>query len=360
VSAALALVRDIRDAREDVSEADIEAFEVDVLAEFVLARASAGLADSTIRGDIGHLERIREWFERPLWLMRPPDADRYFGTVLRAAASGTRLARAQALTTYFAFLEMRHQARLHALTGVVVACPLDEINRPRGSKDAKLRIPPSEAEVEALFAGWGRELLTCRKFAPAARNYAAAHLMAVTGLRVNEARCLDLADVRWTLGHFGKLHVRYGKGSRGSGPRERMVPLLGSSRATLAWYVEEVWGQFGLDHTAPGAVLFPSERDGRGTGRPRVGYDALRSGLETAVAANLPSWTGRMTPHVLRHYCASQLYLTGVDLVSVQEMLGHRWVATTMRYVHVHRSRIEEAWIAGQARAAKRLEGAAR
>jgi site-specific recombinase XerD len=62
-------------------------------------------------------------------------------------------------------------------------------------------------------------------------------------------------------------------------------------------------------------------------------------------------------PHVLRHYCASRLYLGGVDLISIQEMYGHAWVATTMKYVHVHRSRIEDAWIAGQKRVAARLEG---
>jgi site-specific recombinase XerD len=60
---------------------------------------------------------------------------------------------------------------------------------------------------------------------------------------------------------------------------------------------------------------------------------------------------------VLRHYCASQLYLHGMDLLAIQETLGHVWVATTMRYVHVHSSRIEDAWLAGQKRAAKRLEG---
>ena len=52
-----------------------------------------------------------------------------------------------------------------------------------------------------------------------------------------------------------------------------------------------------------------------------------------------------MTPHVLRHYCASELYLDGVDLISIQEMLGHASVATTMRYIHVHRTRIEDAWV---------------
>jgi integrase len=72
-----------------------------------------------------------------------------------------------------------------------------------------------------LFAGWRGGLTTCRKFAPAARNYAAAKLMSEVGLRINEARWLDLDDITWDLGRFGKLHVREGKGARGSGPRER-------------------------------------------------------------------------------------------------------------------------------------------
>lgn len=58
--------------------------------------------------------------------------------------------------------------------------------------------------------------MVCRKFAPTARNYVAARLMAEVGLRVNEARNLDLADIKWQLGRFGKLHVRVGKGARGS------------------------------------------------------------------------------------------------------------------------------------------------
>jgi len=61
-----------------------------------------------------------------------------------------------------------------------------------------------------------------------------------------------------------------------------------------------------------------------------------------------------------RHFCASQLYLGGMDLLAIQETLGHSWVATTMAYVHVHATHVEDAWIAGQERAAMRLEGLAR
>ncbi|MFJ8628646.1 hypothetical protein ACIRD3_38190 [Kitasatospora sp. NPDC093550] len=90
--------------------------------------------------------------------MEPADADMYFGKVLRDSPSGTRLGRSQALSTYFMFLELRHKVEIHRMTGRVVECPIDEMNRPRGARDAQLRIPPSEPEIRTLFTGWGGEL----------------------------------------------------------------------------------------------------------------------------------------------------------------------------------------------------------
>ncbi len=83
----------------------------------------------------------------------------------------------------------------------------------------------------------------------------------------------------------------------------------------------------------------------------------LLGALAQAAVNYLPDWPGTVTPHVLRHFCASQLYLQGMDLLAIQELLGHAWVATTMAYVHVHRNHVEDAWIAGQQRAAERLKG---
>jgi integrase/recombinase XerD len=62
----LAVVRDLREVRAPAGEEEIERFETDVVAGFVLARAAAGLSDSTIRGDVSHLEQVRSWFGRPL------------------------------------------------------------------------------------------------------------------------------------------------------------------------------------------------------------------------------------------------------------------------------------------------------
>ncbi|WP_433665200.1 tyrosine-type recombinase/integrase [Nocardia sp. CA-128927] len=353
----LAAVRELRERRVAASPEQIAEFETDALSGFVLARAAAGLADNTIRSDLSNLEQIRAWFGRPLWEMEPADADTYFGKALRSAPRNTSLARAQALKTYFNFLELRYQVEIHVLTGRVVECPIDEINRPRGQQRAALRIPPSAEQIDRFFAGWRQELVSCRKFAPTARNFAAARLMAGVGLRVNETRSLDLADVKWDLGRFGKLHVRHGKGARGSGPREWMVPLINNADRTLRWFVEDVWSCFGDDHHRLGASLFPSERKNVDGSAARISSETLRAALGDAAARHLPEWSDRLTPHVLRHFCASQLYLAGMDLIAIQQTLGHVWVATTMHYIHVHRTHIEDAWIAGQQRAADRLGG---
>jgi integrase/recombinase XerD len=356
----LAMVRDLREARVLAGPEELAAFETDVLAGFVLARAAAGLVDGTIRNDVLHLEQLRLWFGGPLWDMEPSDADVYFGKVLRGSAKAIRQARAQALRTYFLFLGIRHKVEIHQLTGRVAECPIDEMNRPRGAGRAALRIPPSAVQVDLLFAGWRQELATCRKFAPSARNYAAARLMAEVGLRVNEASHLDLHDVKWELGRFGKLHVRKGKGARGSGPRERMVPLINDAGVTLRWFVRDVWSCFDDDHTRHGAPLFCSERrDADGTAA-RVGNETLRSTLAAAAVTHLPDWPERVTPHILRHFCASQLYAGGMDLLAIQAVLGHAWISTTMNYVHVQATHVEDAWTAGQQRAADRLKGLGR
>ena len=53
--------------------------------------------------------------------------------------------------------------------------------------------------------------------------------------------------------------------------------------------------------------------------------------LAEAAERHLPGWAGKLTPHVLRHYCASQLYRSGISLFAIQELLGHAWTGTTAR-----------------------------
>jgi hypothetical protein len=90
---ALAAVRDIRPQLRLETADEVEAFEQDLLAEFVLARASAGITDTTIRADVAAVVGLREWFGRPLWEMTARDLDRFFGADQRggqlAGTTGT-------------------------------------------------------------------------------------------------------------------------------------------------------------------------------------------------------------------------------------------------------------------------------
>lgn len=55
-------------------------FETYVLAGFVLARASAGLADGTIRGDVGHLDQMRAWLAPDSYLCPQGKSNRRVAT----------------------------------------------------------------------------------------------------------------------------------------------------------------------------------------------------------------------------------------------------------------------------------------
>jgi len=137
-----------------------------------------------------------------------------------------------------------------------------------------------------------------------------------------------------------------------------MVPLINGAGTTLRWFIEDVWCCFDDDHARPGApaVLLraPQHRTGA---RPGQATRRCAPRWPKAAAVHLPGWPERVTPHVLRHFCASQLYLGGMDLIAIQQALGHAWVATAMNYIHVHATHVEDAWVTGQQRAADRLKG---
>ena len=165
-----------------------------------------------------------------------------------------------------------------------------------------------------------------------------------------------IRDWRPDLGGLGKLHVRYGKGSRGRGPKARLVPAINGADELIDWWLAEVRHQFANDWSDPDAPMFPSERHDAVLPRSRrVGVEALRQGLVRQTARLLPAWSGRLTPHVLRHYCASSLYGSGMDLKALQELLGHEWLSTTTRYIHVQSEHIELAWVNANRRLESRL-----
>ena len=354
----LAVVRSLDSPRRLVDVAELEDFEQELVDQYLLAAIGAGACDATIVEDRAAIFEFVRFMDRPVWTARPEDADRFLAhqrKVLRRARL-TVQHKAWSLARFYDFLVLRYQGDIHALCGVVVIQPIDEWNRPAKADYGAGRVPPVADEIEALFGAWRDWLPEARKFLPAARDYLAASLWRRAGLRIQESYMLDIRDWRRDLGDYGKLHVRFGKGSRGRGPKTRLVPAINDVDALLQWWMVDVRHQFGDDWADPDAPLLPSERRDPHTGWcRRVGDQALRDGLAGAVARWLPAWSGRLTPHTLRHYCASSLYGRGVDLKAIQELLGHEWLSTTTRYIHVHANHIEQAWSRANARIASRL-----
>ncbi|TWP32073.1 tyrosine-type recombinase/integrase [Leekyejoonella antrihumi] len=345
----LAVVRDIHSPRSLSTTQDVQAYQEDLLAAYVLARSAHGVTDATVRAELSAVGEFLDWVDRPLWEVTAGDADRFLTKAQAGKAVKTRRIKAGRIAGFYRFLEVRYQGEIHELTGHVVVSPIDEINRPTNSGDFQERVPPAPGDLAGFFTSWRDALPRARKWHTAARNYTMARLTGQVGLRATECCRLGLDDVHFDHGPMGKIHVRYGKGSRGSGPRQRLVPMLGDARPLLQWWVCEVRGEFADDFNSPRAPLFPSERGGP------TNADAFRISLKQAASEHLGGPVRQLTPHVLRHACASGLYRDGVGLMAIQQLLGHHWLTTTMRYVHVSNELIEAEYVQASDRAAARF-----
>jgi integrase/recombinase XerD len=284
------------------------------------------------------LERFLALADEPVWEITEHDVDRVIAVLVkRGVTQTTRRGYVQAFRGFFGFLEARKAVEIDALFGCRLRDPLDRFNTARhvSSETPGLVPPPTVERVDAFFGFLRERLEIARTWAPAARDYALFRTLYHAGLRAQEAAALELRDVHFNRGPFGKLHVRLGKGARGSGPRPRWVPMLDSLDELLRWYLADARPVF----REKGPVLFCDESGGMmafGTIRNRLAY--LQQ-LENAPAQE------RFSPHALRRACATRNYERGVDLVAIQQMLGHWHVGTTMRYVQPSSTFVEDAYV---------------
>ena len=179
-----------------------------------------------------------------------------------------------------------------------------------------------------------------------------ATLMYGSGLRLSECMSLRVKDVDLER---GEILVRSGKGDR-----DRRVPFPTSASAAFRAQVTRVERDFfrGLGHGAMGAKLpgalsrklpnaerqlgwqwvFPASRTfvEAETGVRRR-HHLHETAIQRAVteAARASGVRKRVTCHALRHSFATHLLESGCDIRTIQELLGHTSLQTTMIYTHV-------------------------
>ncbi len=189
------------------------------------------------------------------------------------------------------------------------------------SADLELpRVPPpalpellSEAEMLRLLEGLdGRTRLELR-------DRAILEILYSTGIRNQELRALRLEDVDLVR---GELTVS------GKGGKQRRLPLGEEAARRLEAYLA-------VRHTRhPSPLLFLTKR-----GQP-LGSCALINLVQ--LAADQAGLNRRVTPHLVRHSCATHMLRGGAELRHLQCLLGHASVATTQRYTRVELSDLRQ------------------
>jgi integrase/recombinase XerD len=225
---------------------------------------------------------------------------------------------------------LRHFYRYLQLDSKVDRDPTLNIESPRQWKVLPKSLTSREIESTIEAAHAVRQ--TREAQALGLRDRAMLEMFYAGALRVSEIIAIRLDDLKLQT---GCVMVR------GKGDKERVVPLGAAAQRVLNCYIEEARPV--LERGRASALLFLG-RGGRKLTRQRV--------WQMVKAASLPSGRG-VSPHMLRHSCATHMVENGADLRTVQTILGHADISTTQVYTHVALDRLKSVYQKHHPRAKK-------
>lgn len=228
----------------------------------------------------------------------------------RKLSTSTLLRKLAALRSFFRYL-LRED--------VVGSNPFDYLSLPKREKTLPKFL--TEKETDTFFAamqGSDHKL--------AVRDRALLELLYSSGIRVQEASGLNVEDLDlWN----GMVRV-FGKGSR-----ERMVPLGETATRCLELYIKERERKERLLEPPRGPLFL-------NPARKRLGVRGIRKIILRWV--KVAALRRNVSPHMFRHTFATHLLNRGCDLRTVQEMLGHKSIATTQLYTHTTTEQLKKVY----------------
>jgi integrase/recombinase XerD len=248
----------------------------------------------TIKGYVSMLAQFARYFQRSPADLTPEHARQYQLHLLKKKASWSAY--------------NQSVCALRFLYGTTLGRKEDIPRLPFGKKPKRIPVVLDRDEV--------LKLLQC---IPSRKQRMLLTTMYATGMRVGEAVHLRVTDI-----DSRRMTILVG---RGKGNKQRLVPLSQKllTELRLFWQTHRnpVW-------------LFPSRRPDQPLSTPAPGRTLQRAKVRAGLKR-------RFSTHVLRHTFATELLEAGVDLFSIQKILGHRSLSTTATYTHVRRSHLQEA-----------------
>lgn len=157
-----------------------------------------------------------------------------------------------------------------------------------------------------------------------------------TGIRRAELLSLTGRSVDFRR---GVLHVR------GKGDKMREIPLVPSLCQEISLYLQAVGPVVGEVRDADGPLIV--------TEKGRALYPGYVDRAVKRAFQGVEGFSGRKSPHVLRHTLATELLDRGADLEAIKEMLGHASLAATQLYTHNSIERLRKVYNQAHPRAKK-------
>jgi integrase/recombinase XerD len=166
------------------------------------------------------------------------------------------------------------------------------------------------------------------------RNQSLFELMYSSGLRITEILNLNLNDL-----NLEELYINI----TGKGSKERMIPITKYSYLKLKYYLEKV-RPFLLKKKKNLYVFL----NNKGERLSRQGcYKIFKKNLK------LVNLKPNYSPHTLRHSFATHLLENGIDLRTLQNILGHEDISTTQIYTHISQKYLKKIYFQSHPRAKK-------
>jgi integrase/recombinase XerD len=164
------------------------------------------------------------------------------------------------------------------------------------------------------------------------RNMALLELIYGSGLRVSELLDIEMEDI-----HLNQNYIIV----KGKGAKERLVPISDMSALALRNYI--IKGRDQLLAIQKTSYLFVNQK---GVRLSRQGFFKLLKKLAHDAGVETDC-----SPHTLRHSFATHLLENGMDLRTLQSLLGHEDISTTQIYTHISQKRIKEIYKSAHPRA---------